>query len=68
VEGGNPKKGNRKKEDGSSNQKTKAQKAAEKLAKAKCFNCGEKGHLARNCPINLRKERMGESLNHLWQV
>jgi hypothetical protein len=44
------------------NEKTKVQKAAEKLAKMKCFNCGEKGHLGRNCPHKLKEgEETGES-------
>jgi hypothetical protein len=30
--------------------KTKEQKNAERLAKMKCFNCGEKGHPAKSCP------------------
>jgi hypothetical protein len=30
-------------------EETKEQKAAEPLAKIKCFNCGEKRHMARNC-------------------
>ncbi len=37
VKEGLPKKGNRKKEDGQGNEKTKAQREAEKLAKIKCF-------------------------------
>jgi hypothetical protein len=31
-------------------EKTKEQKQAERLAKMKCFNCGEKGHPAKSCP------------------
>jgi len=30
--------------------KTKEEKAAAKLARMKCFNCGGKGHPTRNCP------------------
>jgi len=30
--------------------KSKEQKQAERLAKMKCFNCGEKGHPAKSCP------------------
>jgi hypothetical protein len=30
--------------------KTKEQKYAERLAKMKCFNCGEKGHPEKSCP------------------
>jgi hypothetical protein len=62
VEEGSPKKSNRNKQDGTVNEKTKVQKAAEKLAKMKCFNCGEKGHLGRNCPHKLKEgEETGES-------
>jgi len=56
VEEGSAKKSNRNKQDGAVSEKTKAQKAAEKLAKMKCFNCGEKGHLGRNCPHKLKED------------
>jgi hypothetical protein len=36
--------------------KTKEQKLAERLAKMKCFNCGEKGHPAKSCPKKLEKD------------
>jgi len=39
---GNPKHGNEK--------STKEEKQAARLAKMKCFNCGKKGHIAKNCP------------------
>jgi Na+-translocating ferredoxin:NAD+ oxidoreductase RNF subunit RnfB len=41
-------------------EKTKEEKKAAKLAKIKCFNCGGKGHPARNCPHKEKKE--GEPL------
>jgi len=55
VKEGFPKKGNRKKEDGQGNEKTKAQREAEKLAKIKCFNCNEKGHMAKSCLHKLKE-------------
>jgi hypothetical protein len=36
--------------DGNKKEKTKEQKQAERLAKMKCFNCGEHGHPAKSCP------------------
>jgi len=36
--------------DGNGKQKTAEQKYQERLAKMKCYNCGEKGHIAKNCP------------------
>jgi hypothetical protein len=32
------------------NKKTKEERYAEKLTKMKCYNCGEPGHIAPNCP------------------
>jgi len=42
--------------DGNENGKSKEQKLAEKLAKMKCFNCGEKGHPAKSCPKKLQED------------
>ena len=43
---------------GGNDGKSKEQKQAERLAKMKCFNCGEKGHPAKSCPK--KKERVDD--------
>jgi hypothetical protein len=45
-------------------EKTKAEKeaaAAAKLAKMKCFNCGEKGYISKNCPHKEQEDKEGDS-------
>jgi hypothetical protein len=42
--------------------KTPEEKAASKLAKMKCFNCGGKGHPARNCPHKEKNRIEGEPM------
>jgi hypothetical protein len=46
--------------DGKKSDKTKAEKeaaAAARLAKMKCFNCGEKGHIGKFCPHKEQDEK-----------
>lgn len=40
--------------------KTTKEKLAAKLAKIKCFNCGEKGHIAKGCPDKLPESEEAE--------
>jgi hypothetical protein len=40
--------------------KTTKEKLAAKLAKIKCFNCGEKGHIAKGCPDKLPENEEAE--------
>ncbi len=40
-------------------EKTKEEKKAAKLAKIKCFNCGGKGHPARNCSGRAETQHVG---------
>ena len=42
--------GNGRGQGGTGSQKIDAEKRAAKLARMKCFNCGEKGHPAKECP------------------